>query len=384
MGALPPNPVRQFESSKRLLLALSGDENALSITNGRWYLTDVVGHDERLDPYLAQLARLPFVRKVRALKLDRRTAPRVDARLRVTTPTGEVEMWVEVKRTHLTRTTAEHLLRQAADQPNLLLFAPVVGRELGDFFVEQGLHFVDLAGNCFVQIGDQYLARIQGQRAEVRPPTEKALRAPAYRVLFALLLDAKLLDATARALAETSGGVSPQTANDVRARLLAQGAIVKTRKGITWVPGRRRQVLDTFVFGFPLLASGLTIGRFRAKQVTPAAIEADLTPRLPAIGEWRWGGGAAAERLTGYYRGDRTILYVREPNLAAIRKLPLVPDPQGNVVLLRPPAPVGFSGPKPDVVHPLLVYADLLLEGHERAREAAAEIYDTYLAEEAK
>lgn len=343
----------------------------------------MVVQDERLDAYLAHLGRLPFVRRVKTLKLDRHAFPEVDARVRITTPTGDVERLVEVKRTHLTNTTAQHLLHQAAEQSSFLLFAPVVGRDLAELFVEHGVDFVDLAGNCFVHIGDQYVARIQGQRAETRPPAEKALRAPANRVLFALLADTALLDATSRALAEAAGGVSPQTANDVRARLLAQGAIVKTRKGTSWAAGHRRQVLDTFLFGFPMLLPNLTVGRFRAKQATPAAIEADLTPRLGAIGEWRWGGGAGAQRLTGYYRGDRTLLYVREPNLAAIRKLPLVSDPQGNVVLLRPPAPVAFSGPKPDVVHPLLVYADLLMEGHERAREAAAEIYDTYLAEEA-
>lgn len=333
----------------------------------------------QVQPFIDQLVKLPFVRKV---ELAAKSAPEVDGQLRLTTPTGVVAIPVEIKRTHLTRPLAEHLVRLATAHPNLLLMAPAVGRELADFFVQHRLNFVDLAGNCFVQLGNQYVARIQGQRAEVRPAAEKALRAPAYRVLFALLADPELAQATARALAEAAGGVSPQTANDVRARLTASGVLVKTRGGVRWVPGQRKQVLEMFLFGFPALMPGLTVGRFRAKQRTPEAVEAELAPRLARLGEWRWGGGAGAQRLTGYYRGDRTVIYMRdEPTPAAVRSLNLVPDARGDVVLLRALGPLAFEGPNPEVVHPLLVYADLLTEGDDRAREAAVEIYEKYLEE---
>lgn len=342
---------------------------------------DVGDLRQQIQPYLEQLESLPFIRHAAIAQLARDPAEGLDGRVRLTTPTGLVELPIEVKRTHLTRVMAEHLVHLATAHAGVLLMAPTVGRELAELFVHHRINFVDLAGNCFVQLGDQYIARIQGQRAETRPPVEKALRAPAYRVLFALLADPELVHATARALADAAGGVSPQTANDVRARLLAGGALVKTRGGVRWVRGRRKQVLETFLFGFPALMPGLTVGCFRARQRTPDAIEADLAPRLASLGQWRWGGGAAAQRLTGHYRGDRTIIYVRDPDPAAVRKLPLVPDPAGDVAILRAPGPLAFEGPSPEVVHPLLVYADLLTEGHDRAREAAAEIYEKYLAE---
>lgn len=331
--------------------------------------------------FLEHLARLPFVRRVELTALVQGVDRDVDGRIRLTTPTGVVELPIDIKRTHLTRPVADHLVRHAAAHPNLVLMAPAVGRELGALFAEHRVNYVDLAGNCFVRLGDQYVAQLQGQQAETRPPAGKALRAPAYRVLFALLADRELVRATARTLAEAAGGVSPQTASDVRARLLASGALVETRSGLQWVPGQRKQVFDMFLLGFPMLSAGLTLGRFRAKQRTPDALEAELAPHLAALGAWRWGGGAGAQRLTGYYRGDRTVVYLRDPNLAALSNLPLVPDPTGEVVLLRAPGPLAFEGPNPEVVHPLLVYADLLTEGHDRAREAATEIYDTYLAE---
>jgi|GEM_PF-869336 len=334
-------------------------------------------------PYLGQLLRLPFVRgaEFHVVAGPNHTRHRLDGYVRLTTPTGPVELPVELKRTHLNRAMAEHLVHLRAEHDGLLVMAPTVGRDLGELFVEHRVNFVDLAGNCFVQIGDEFLARVQGQRADARPPAVKALRAPAYRVLFALLAEPALVNATARALADAAGGVSPQTANDVRARLRAAGIVLKTRAGTQWSPGQRRQALDMFLIGFPALMSNFVVGRYRAKQRNPEALETDLAPRLTTVGAWRWGGGAGAQRLTGFYRGERTIVYFRDPDLDAARALPLIPDPMGEVIFMRVPGPLAFEGPNQEVVHPLLVYADLLTEGHDRAREAAADIFEKYLAE---
>jgi hypothetical protein len=256
----------------------------------------VDGTRDSVRPYLAQLERLPFVRRAEVRRVGRDEAARgLDGAVQLTTPTGKVRLGMEVKRTHLTRAVAEHVVQRAAGEGDLIVMAPSVGRELADFFVQHRVNFVDLAGNCFVRLGDQYLAQIEGRRAEARAPTERALRAPAYRVLFALVADPELVHATARALAEAAGGVSPQTANDVRARLLGGGVLVKTRGGMEWVPGRRREALEMFLRGFSMLMPGLVVGRFRARQRTPEAVEADLAPRLAELGEWRWGGGAGAQ-----------------------------------------------------------------------------------------
>ncbi|MBI5490298.1 MAG: hypothetical protein HY905_23380 [Deltaproteobacteria bacterium] len=90
-------------------------------------------------------------------------------------------------------------------------------------------------------------------------------------------------------------------------------------------------------------------------------------------------GGAAAHRLTGYYRGDQTLLYFADPPPSPAKQLRLVPDAEGDVWLARSPGPLAFSGPNRATVHPLLVYADLIGEGHERARDAAAEVRRRFL-----
>ena len=47
--------------------------------------------------------------------------------------------------------------------------------------------------------------------------------------------------------------------------------------------------------------------------------------------------------------------------------------------MVRSPGALAFRSPHPETVHPLLVYADLLAEGHDRAREAAAELSARFL-----
>lgn len=336
-----------------------------------------------LEPYLEQLERLPFVKRAREVsKRSAKGALVTDALVALTTPAGVKQLPIELKRSHLSRAVAEHLVTVAAHKTGLLVLAPAVGAQLGELFTRENVNFMDLAGNCHVRIGNAFLARVQGQQAVVRAPGARPLRGPAYRVLFALLADRELIHATTRTLAEASGGVSPQTASDMRARLIADRAVLNTRTGLKWAPGGRKQALDLFLFASSQLLPSFELGRFRAKQRDPLQLEAELSPLLSAQGEWRWGGGAAANRMTGYYRGDQTVIYVADARSKWAQKLPLVPDPAGNVVLLRTIGPLAFNAPEPNCVHPLLVYVDLLGESHERAREAAALLYDQRLATE--
>lgn len=337
--------------------------------------------EEDLAPYLERLGELPFVTNARAIALEQRTRDvEVDARIRLETPTGPVEIVAEHTRSTLTHALAQRLVLLGTRFPHLLVLAPAVGPDLGELFAREGIDFMDLAGNCHVHVEDRYLARIQGRRLAVRPLATRAQRGPAFRVMFALLADPGLVGVTTRTLATAAGGVSPQTASDARAKLVDDGLLLSTRSGVRWAANGWKRAIELFLVGFPTLAPALSVGRFRARAKEPHAIELELAPHLDGLGAWRWGGGAAAARLDGHYRGDRTIVYLDHAAGAPANRLPLVPDANGNVVLMRALGPLALDGPRPDCVNPLLVYADLLAEGHDRAREAAGVLYDRYLA----
>lgn len=354
-----------------------------SICDIRWTVAPKEDR-EHLAPYLEHLRELPFVRAARVARREPRDGEgRWDAELVLTTPVEAVTFWCEHKRSHLTKEIAERVAHQARGTENVLLLAPTVGRELGEFLRREGVNFVDLAGNCYVRVRDQYIARIQGMRAASVPAMDRPLRSAAYRVLFALLVDPSLLGASVRAVAAKAGGVSPQTVADLRARLVEQGMMLRARGRARWSPSGRRQALDLWIAGFSAtLSPNLIVGRFRAREREVEALEARLTSSLGHEGAWRWGGGAAAQRLTRYYRGDRTVVYLASDDAALPKRLALVRDAAGPLVLMRTPGPLAFESPQADTVHPLLVYADLLAEGHDRARDAARVVFEKYLQHE--
>jgi hypothetical protein len=334
-----------------------------------------------LEAYVEQLLRLPFVRGARIAELGPiRFDRRLDAILAIQTPTGEEQLLVEHKRSLLGRGMAEHLASLASSVPGLMVMTPVVGRAVGDLFAQSNVNFIDLAGNCNLHIGDHYHARVQGNRRLRLHPSERAMRAPAHRVLFALLVRPELVDAPTRDMAEAAGTVSPQTANDLRSRLVVAGWVLSSCSSHRWAPEGKRRAAELWLAGFTTtLFPNLSIGRFRASGHDVDKIEATLESQLGAGRSWRWGGGAAAQRLTGYYRGDRTLLYLADPPSNPAQQLHLVPDADGDIWLARSPGPLAYSGPNQATVHPLLVYADLIGEGHERARDAAAEVRRRFL-----
>lgn len=340
-------------------------------------------HPPDLTPYLDRLRELPFVRGVREAPAPARGPySTADALVVVTTPQGARRCPVELRTSHLTREAAEHVVHLRAESPDLMLFAPHVGRDLGDHLSHARVNFMDLAGNCHVRFDDAFVARIQGIAAAPRPATSKALRAPGYRALLALLLDPELLTKSTRAIATAAGGVSPQTVADLRAHLIARGDVLLAKGTPRWSPKGRPHAFDLLVGGWSTaLVPQLTEGRYRARERELPALEARLARELGALGAWRWGGGAAAQRLTKFYRGDDVTLYLAAPPNDFARRLGLVSDRAGPVVILRAPCTSAFESPVVDTVHPLLVYVDLLALGDDRAREAAGELRQKFLRE---
>src|SRR5690606_26483643 len=107
-----------------------------------------------------------------------------------------------------------------------------------------------------------------------------------------------------------SGGVSPQTVTDVRKRLVAEDFAMSVGRHFRWNPKGRERALDLLVANYEALASKLVVGRYRTRHSSVQEVEADLAKSLGAEKwDWWWGGGAALSRMTGYYRGTKTIVY---------------------------------------------------------------------------
>lgn len=110
-----------------------------------------------------------------------------------------------------------------------------------------------------------------------------------------------------------------------------------------------------------------------------------LKERYRLKGDWQelrfdnhktvWGGEAAADILTNHLRPEKFIIYTRENRIDLIKNYKLMPDKDGEIEVLD----MFWEQEDEKTAPPLLVYADLMLEGGKRNKETAEKIYNDHI-----
>ncbi len=91
----------------------------------------------------------------------------------------------------------------------------------------------------------------------------------------------------------------------------------------------------------------------------------------------QWGGEIAAAKLTGYLRPEIATIYTTKENLDDfLLRNRLRKDPNGNVEVLERFWPKTFTQAPEEIVHQILVYADLLATSDPRNIETAKMLYE--------
>jgi hypothetical protein len=120
----------------------------------------------------------------------------------------------------------------------------------------------------------------------------------------------------------------------------------------------------------------LTLGRFHAD---PERLQSAALAPLNAY----WGGEPAAEKLTRYLKPAHFTIYTGNPIAKLVAAGRMRAEAGGNVEILEKfwnfPATTDKNDP-PDIVPPVLAYADLLSTHDSRNSEAARMIYDQRIA----
>jgi len=306
---------------------------------------------------------------------------RVDALVRI----GDARFTAEIKR--IDRFGALGAIKnayahQALPHP-VLLVAPYITPKAAEHCRNIELPFIDSVGNAYIHVPGVFVY-IKGQPKPQEPALVhgKATTATALRMIFALLCKEELLNAPYRQIAEAANvalGTIALTFFDLDARGFTTGGKQKVNRRVLL---ERKRLIDEWATNYPIkLRPKLAIQRFTAadknwwKDVDITAYDA------------LWGGEIAADRYTNDLRPATVTIYIAPP--ARTKKLGrlitekrLRPDPKGEVEILERFWNFETQNEQnqvPDVVPPLLVYADLIATFDPRNTQVAQDVYARWI-----
>jgi hypothetical protein len=331
-----------------------------------------------LEPYLINLKGLAVVADAKATN-DRRTK---GWRLQLKTHGGRRMTYaVEHIEAPPTAALAGRLAegRTGGQDHRWMVLAPRVTPRIGAVLIGHDIDYMDLAGNCHVAPAPDQLVHVEKKGPE-RIRGTRTFRPQGYQVLFALLARPELIAEPVREIA-VQAGVGKTVAGQTLERLEEEGYIRKTRRGRNLY--QPEKLVPRWLTGYAdILRPRWVLGRFR----TPEAGREHLAERVEDYFRnqteeiaWGFGGTVAADNLTPHYRGREIVVHAERLPADFGHAIRALPAEAGELTVLRAPGPIGYKGPRPHIVHPLLVYTELMTGDDERAWEAAKMVLEQYL-----
>ena len=288
---------------------------------------------------------------------------------------------VETTRTNLSYAlTAGLLARFRTSRQNWILFAPYVPQKIGERFAANGFSYVDAVGNCHVLSSKTraLVAHVEGKKVTRGTAKQSAGRIPSHLLTFAILAEPRILDEPVRRIAEMAG-IGKTAAADQLNRLADRSLIQRTSSGGSLL--RKRELLDRWISAYAgTVRPAWLIDRYRPQTTDPERLEREIEWFL-GDKTWAFGGGAAAWRMTRFYRGEETVLHVATMPPDMPKALRMIPADDGPLTILRTPGVLAYAGTQSHLAHPLLVYTEMLASVDPRMVEAATEIGQRFLAE---
>ena len=301
----------------------------------------------------------------------------IDARIQIKSPVGRDEEFnVEIKG-EVRAGILPSLLEQFGKGKDRWLFvSQYIPGPTKEKFRQNGINYLEITGNCFIRNDKMYLFINDQLVKQARRPEEGRLwSASGLKLLFVMLQDIKLVGATYRELSNAAG-IALGSIQPLLEELQQEG----WRNDKEWSNGQpfnslRERLAIRWAEIFPVtLQRRLKMGTFRF--LSPSG----NWPRQLPKGMY-WGGEPAGELYTQQLVPETFTLYTDRPASELVKKLRIVPDEGGNIIVYKKfwqdsPAPIVVAG----VVPPLLAYTDLRNSIDSRCWEIAEKIRTNYVA----
>lgn len=285
----------------------------------------------------------------------------------------------------LTPTLVDLVIHQIKTTPapqgaHPLLISHYISPQLAAKLKQQGIEYVDCAGNLFLNQMPLYM-EIGGQKHPKKPAGADRLFRPAgLKLVYLLLRNHQAVNATYRTLADDCG-IALGAIGDLFGELEKRGNLTIDDQGKRTLQAAE-ELLQRWQLGYlETLRPKLMLQRCK---LSPGYSVQQLPELLQQMGSGKQillGGEVGAALLTSGFQATEAVLYLEpELQLKAMLQLHLQPDPQGEVTLLQPfGQQCHWNGWQPEglrLVDPLLTFAEL---SGSQTDQIAVKLYQQYL-----
>jgi hypothetical protein len=303
---------------------------------------------------------------------------RVDAYITIKLPENEMIFRGQVEPTIMPTILEQIVVHDAEPEKKMLWITNYITPKYAKTLKKFRIHFIDTTGNAYINEPPIYID-IQGRKPEdMKWPklAEKGTIAQAgLRAVYALLIKNEFVNAPYREIANEAG-VALGTIDRVFKDLKRRKYIIEIKDGRRMLTNKR-DMIEWWVNAYiEKLRPKLLIGRYETDDYEQFQ-NVDLE-KLNA----RWGGEKAAEIITNYLRPEIFTIYTRKPLNNLIMQLKLRARPTGRIEIREQFWNFVDTRRSNLIVHPILVYADLLATGEARNIETAKLIYEAIIAME--
>jgi hypothetical protein len=269
------------------------------------------------------------------------------------------------------------IFRLKEQKKNLLVAANYITPTARQLLKEKGINYVDRAGNIFFKV-QPFHVFVEG--IPNRPPAQerknKAFTNAGLKVIFQILLDPGLVNATYREIAGKAGVALGAITKIMRG--LKEGGYLLKKTQKEWILNDYKKLLDRWQMEYTeRLKPTLFVKRFRPADKNFHTTWKQLT--FEKTQDTVWGGEPAADILTNYLKPQKFIVYTNALQNDLIKTYHWVPDDQGTIAVYRKFWPYTPDDETGIVAPPPLIYADLIETGDARCVETAQMIYERYL-----
>ncbi|MDI7261883.1 MAG: type IV toxin-antitoxin system AbiEi family antitoxin, partial [Thermodesulfobacteriota bacterium] len=236
---------------------------------------------------------LPGQTEIKTVKPLRAPGLGADYLLRIVMHGKEIRYYAEIKANLTKADKLLAMMRKGEFDHPLLLVTQYINTQLADELKQNGIEFIDTAGNAFINQTPLYIF-VKGNKPNIvkAPPPKRTFKPAGLRVIYTFLCNPGLENKTYREIAAETG-VALGTVDWIMKELKELGFLLDMgKRGQRLI--QKENLLQRWVTAYPeQLRPKLTLGRFRGEygwwqQKTLDPFKA------------QWGGEVAAAKLTQY------------------------------------------------------------------------------------